>query len=95
MGHVVSCERVKKSKKLLQFLIDDGTGSPRTILSGIAEHYSPEELIGKDILFIANLAPRKIMGIESQGMILSAENYDGTLSVTTLTKPVKPGRKIG
>ena len=95
VGHVVSCERVKKSKKLLQFLIDDGTGSPRTILSGIAEHYSPEELIGKDILFIANLAPRKIMGIESQGMILSAENYDGTLSVTTLTKPVKPGSKIG
>ena len=95
VGHVISCEQVKKSKKLLQFSIDDGSGKPRTILSGIAEHYKPEELIGRDILFIANLAPRKIMGIESQGMILSAENYDGKLSVTTLTKPVKPGSKIG
>ena len=74
--------------------IDDGSGTDRTILSGIAEHYEPEDLRGKDVLFIANLAPRKIMGIESQGMILSAENFDGALSVTTLTREVKPGSQV-
>ena len=94
VGHVKECEKVKKSKKLLRFTIDDGSGTDRTILSGIAEHYEPEDLRGKDVLFIANLAPRKIMGIESQGMILSAENYDGALSVTTLTREVKPGSQV-
>ncbi len=94
VGHVKACEKVKKSKKLLRFTIDDGSGTDRTILSGIAEHYGPEDLCGKDVLFIANLAPRKIMGIESQGMILSAENYDGALSVTTLTRKVKPGSQV-
>ena len=94
VGHVKECEKVKKSKKLLRFTIDDGSGTDRTILSGIAEHYEPEDLRGKDVLFIANLAPRKIMGIESQGMILSAENFDGALSVTTLTREVKPGSQV-
>ena len=83
VGNIIDCKPVKKSKKLLHFTIDDGSGKERTILSGIAGYYKPEELIGKDVLFVANLAPRKIMGIESQGMILSAVNYDDSLSVTT------------
>jgi methionyl-tRNA synthetase len=78
----------------LKFTLDDGSGSERTIVSGIAAFYEPEELIGKDVLFIANLAPRKLMGIESQGMILSAENFDGNLSVTTILKEVKPGSQV-
>ena len=84
-------DEVKKANKLLKFTIDDGSGNDRTIVSGIAKFYQPEELIGKDVLFIANLAPRKLMGIESQGMILSAENFDGNLSVTTILRDVKPG----
>ena len=91
VGHIKNCEKVKKANKLLKFTIDDGSGNDRTIVSGIAKFYQPEELIGKDVLFIANLAPRKLMGIESQGMILSAENFDGNLSVTTILRDVKPG----
>jgi len=94
VGHIKNCEKVKKANKLLKFTIDDGSGTDRTIVSGIAKFYQPEELIGKDILFIANLAPRKLMGIESQGMILSAENFDGDLSVTTILRGVKPGSKV-
>ncbi len=94
VGHILNCEKVKKSNKLLKFTIDDGSGKERIICSGIAKFYKPEELIGKDVLFIANLAPRKLMGIESQGMILSAENYNGDLSVTTILKGVKPGSKV-
>ena len=86
---------MKKSNKLLQFTLDDGSGTDRTILSGIAKFYKPEDLIGKDVLFIANLAPRKMMGIESQGMILSALNFDGSLSVTTTLSEVKPGSQVG
>lgn len=95
VGHIVHCEKVKKSKKLLKFTIDDGTGTERTILSGIAAFYEPEQLIGKDVLFVANFAPRKMMGIESQGMILSAVNFDGSLSVTTTLNEVKPGSQVG
>lgn len=94
VGHVVACEKVKKSKKLLKFTIDDGSGTPRTICSGIAQWYEPEDLQGKDVLFIANLAPRKLMGIESQGMILSALNHNGDLSVTTILREVKPGSPV-
>jgi methionyl-tRNA synthetase len=94
VGHVKNCEKVKKANKLLKFTLDDGSGTDRTIVSGIAKFYEPEELIGKDVLFIANLAPRKLMGIESQGMILSAENFDGDLSVTTLLRQVKPGSQV-
>ena len=94
VGHIKDCKPVKKSNKLLQFNIDDGSGTDRTILSGIAKMYKPEDLIGKDVLFIANLAPRKMMGIESQGMILSAENFDGSLSVTTTLGQVKPGSQV-
>ncbi len=95
VGHVKNCEKVKKANKLLKFTIDDGSGTDRTIVSGIAKFYAPEELIGKDVLFIANLAPRKLMGIESCGMILSAENLDGSLSVTSLLREVKPGSCVG
>ena len=94
VGHIKNCEKVKKAKKLLKFTLDDGSGTDRTIVSGIAAFYEPEDLIGKDVLFIANLAPRKLMGIESQGMILSAENFDGSLSVTTTLSGVKPGSQV-
>jgi methionyl-tRNA synthetase len=96
VGLVKECQRVPKSKKLLQFTIDDGTGTDRTICSGIAAFYEhPEELVGKRILFVANFAPRKMMGIESQGMILSAVDFDESLSVVTTTKDVKPGSQVG
>ena len=96
VGLVTSCEKVKKSKKLLKFHIDDGTPEGRTILSGIAQYYDdPQVLVGKQILFVANFAPRKMMGEESQGMILSAVNYDGILSVTTTSADVKPGSQVG
>ncbi len=95
VGHIKDCQKVKKSNKLLQFTLDDGSGQDRTILSGIAKFYKPEDLVGKDVLFIANLAPRKMMGIESQGMILSALNFDGSLSVTTTLGEVKPGSQVG
>ena len=92
VAKVLACEKVKKSKKLLKFTLDDGFGE-RTILSGIAEYYEPDELVGKHIAFVANLAPRKMMGIESQGMILSAE-YDGKLRVVTIDDEIKPGGSL-
>lgn len=95
VGHILNCEKVKKSKKLLKFTIDDGSGVERTICSGIAAYYEPEQLIGKDVLFVANFAPRKMMGIESQGMILSAVNFNGSLNVTSLLGKVKPGSQVG
>jgi methionyl-tRNA synthetase len=96
VGLVKDCQKVKKSKKLLQFTIDDGSGTDRTICSGIAAFYeNPEELIGKRILFVANFASRNMMGIESQGMILSAVDFDESLSVVTTTKDVKPGSQVG
>ena len=94
VGYVKACEKLKKSKKLLKFTIDDGSGKDRTILSGIAAFYEPEALVGKQVVFIANLAPRKMMGEESCGMILSALNYDNSLSVTTTMSEVKPGSKV-
>lgn len=96
VGLIKDCQNVKKSKKLLQFTIDDGTGTDRTILSGIAAFYEdPAALIGKRILFVANFEPRKMMGIESQGMILSAVDFDESLSVVTTSKDVKPGSQVG
>ena len=95
VGTIKNCEKVKKANKLLKFTIDDGTGTDRTIVSGIAKFYNPEELIGKQVCFIANFAPRKLMGIESQGMILSAENHDGCLSVTRIDREVKSGSQVG
>ena len=95
VGLVKACQPVPKSKKLLQFTIDDGTGTDRTICSGIAAFYEkPEDLVGRRILFVANFAARKMMGIESQGMILSAVDSDESLSVVTTSKDVKPGSQV-
>ena len=92
---VLECTNVKKSDRLLQFKLDDGMGG-RTILSGIAQSYpDPSILVGKQVLFIANFPPRKMMGIESQGMILSAVDADGKLVVTTVSAPVKNGSQVG
>jgi methionyl-tRNA synthetase len=93
VGTVLECTKVPKADKLLQFLIDDGLDK-RTIVSGIAKHYQPEELVGKQVCFIANLAPRKLKGIVSEGMILSAENFDGSLSVISPMREVKPGSEV-
>jgi methionyl-tRNA synthetase len=93
VGTVLDCEKVPKADKLLKFTIADGLEN-RTIVSGIAQHYAPQELIGKQVCFIANLAPRKLRGIESQGMILSAEDHNGGLSVITASKEVKPGSEV-
>ena len=95
VGLVKACEKVKKSKKLLKFTLDDGSGQDRTILSGIAQWYEPEQLVGKRVLFIANFEPRKMMGEESHGMILSAVNFNGDLSVTTTIDEVKGGSQVG
>ncbi len=94
VGKVLECEKVKKSKKLLKFLIADGAEN-RTIVSGIAQYYDPEQLIGKQVCYIANLAPRTINGIESQGMILSAVNFDDSLSVVTVDREVVNGSQVG
>lgn len=95
VGKIVNCEKVKKSNKLLKFTLDDGSGKERTIVSGIAKFYEPEDLIGKNVCFIANFEPRKLMGVVSEGMILSAVDFDETLSVTTVVKDVKPGSQVG
>ena len=94
VGKVIECEKVKKSKKLLKFLIADGAEN-RTIVSGIAQYYDPEQLIGKQVCYIANLASRTINGIESQGMILSAVNFDDSLSVVTVDREVANGSQVG
>ena len=93
VGTVLECTKVPKADKLLCFKIDDGLEC-RTIVSGISKYYKPEELVGKQVCFIANLPPRKLKGIESQGMILSALNYDDTLSVITVDREVKPGAEV-
>ena len=93
VGKVLECKRVPKADKLLQFSIDDGMGD-RTIVSGIAKYYAPEDLVGKEVCFIANFPPRKLKGVESQGMILSAENPDGSLVVIGPQGEVKPGCQV-
>ncbi len=94
VGTVLECTKVPKADKLLCFKIADGLEN-RTIVSGIAKYYNPEDLVGKQVCFIANLAPRKLKGIESQGMILSAVNFDESLSVVTVDREVKPGSEVG
>jgi methionyl-tRNA synthetase len=94
VGTVLECERVPKTDKLLRFLLDDGLRE-RTILSGIAQWYpNPKELVGKQVCFIANLEPRKMRGILSEGMILSAENADGTLALIKPEQMVQPGSQV-
>ncbi len=95
VGTVLECTKVPKADKLLQFLIDDGMNK-RTIVSGIAKYYpNPEELVGKQVCFIANFEPRKLKGVTSEGMILSAEDNDGRLVVVTPSQPVAPGSNVG
>lgn len=93
VGKVLECKKVPKADKLLQFKIDDGMGG-RTIVSGIAKYYAPEDLVGKEVCFIANFEARKLKGVESQGMILSAENADGSLVVIGPQGEVKPGCQV-
>jgi len=93
VGKVLECEKVPKADKLLKFKIDDGMGG-RTIVSGIAKFYKPEDLVGKEVCFIANFEPRKLKGVESQGMILSAENADGSLVVIGPQGEVAPGCQV-
>jgi methionyl-tRNA synthetase len=94
VGTVLECEKVPKADKLLRFMLDDGL-QQRTILSGIAAYYpNPAELVGRQVCFIANLEPRKLRGILSEGMILSAENADGSLVLVQPTKEVAPGSQV-
>ena len=93
---VLQCSKVPKADKLLQFSLDDGTGTPRTIVSGIAKFYpEPEKLVGRQVCFIANFPPRKLKGVESQGMILSAEDKDGRLVLLQPSDLVSPGCNVG
>ena len=94
---VLACEAVKKSKKLLQFTLDDGSGAPRTILSGIHAYYEPEQLVGKTCVAIVNLPPRKMMGIDSCGMLLSAVHKEGEeerLNLLMLDPHIPAGAKL-
>jgi methionyl-tRNA synthetase len=90
---ILSAEKVKKSKKLLKLKLDTGIDE-RIVLSGIAQHYQPEEIVGKQVCVLVNLAPRKMMGTESQGMVLMAENADGKLSFLRPEDVVKNGSMI-
>jgi methionyl-tRNA synthetase len=92
VGLVQSAEKVEKSKKLLKLIVDAGDPEPRQILAGISEHYAPEDLVGKRVVIVANLKPRKLMGLESQGMVLAASD-DGGLSVLVVDKEVEPGSR--
>ena len=97
MVKVKACEAVKKSKKLLKFTLDDGSGTDRQILSGIAMYYKPEDLVGKTLVAIVNLPPRKMMGQESQGMLLSAvhkENDEEHLNLVMLNDAIPAGAKL-
>ena len=93
IGEIVAAEKMEKSKKLLKLQVNDGFVT-RTILSGIAEHFAPEDLVGKQVTFLANLAPRKMMGIESEGMILMAEDADGSLALVQPNKPIWNGGTV-
>lgn len=95
VGKVLDCENVKRSNKLLKFTIDDGSKEPRTIVSGIAKWYKPEELKGKNIVFVANLKPVKLCGVESNGMILSAECSEDDVKVLTVDESIPAGSVIG
>lgn len=94
---VLNCEEVEKSKKLLKFTLDDGTGEERTILSGIKNYYNAEDLVGKTLLAIVNLPPRKMMGIDSEGMIISAvheEEGEEKLNLVILSNRIPAGAKM-
>ncbi|MBQ3220626.1 MAG: methionine--tRNA ligase [Clostridia bacterium] len=94
VGEIIACEKVPKSSKLLKETVKFGNET-RTIVSGIAKHYTPEEMVGKKVVFVTNLAPRKVCGIESQGMILAAEDENGTLSLVAPEKDINSGTVLG
>ena len=94
VGEIIACEKVEKSNKLLKETVKFGD-EIRTIVSGIAKHYAPEEMVGKKVVFVTNLAPRKICGIESQGMIMAAEDADGNFSLIVPEKDVASGTVLG
>ena len=94
MGTIVAAEKVAKTKKLLKLSVDLGLAEPRTIVSGIAEHFIPEALIGQQVQVLLNLAPREIKGIQSQGMLLMAENVDGSLALMQPGHAVVPGSGV-
>ena len=94
VGEIIACEPVPKSNKLLKETVKFGE-EIRTIVSGIAKHYSPEEMVGKKVVFVTNLAPRKICGIESQGMIMAAEDENGNFSLIVPEKDVASGTVLG
>ena len=94
---VINCEEVPKSKKLLRFTLDDGTGTERTILSGIKNYYDADDLVGKTLLAIVNLPARKMMGVESQGLLLSAvhkEEDEERLNLIILSNRIPAGAKL-
>jgi len=93
VGTVLEAEKVAKTKKLLKLKIDTGIDK-RTVISGIAEYYEPKDLIGKQVSILVNLEPKKLRGIESQGMILCAENADGSLSIVSPDQKVKNGSEV-
>lgn len=92
---VIACERVEKSEKLLKETLDVGNGQTRTVCSGIAKYYAPEELVGKTVVMVANFAPRKMAGQLSEGMLLCAEDADGRVRLLTVDGEVAPGSEIG
>jgi methionyl-tRNA synthetase len=93
VGTILEAEKVAKTKKLLMLTIDTGIDK-RTVVSGIAEYFEPEKIIGRQVSILVNLAPRKIKGIESQGMILMAEDADGRLDFVAPTTEIKPGSEV-
>ena len=93
IGTIVAAEKVAKTKKLLKLTVDTGLDQ-RTIVSGIAEHFSPEELVGQQVQVLLNLAPRELKGIQSEGMLLLAENADGSLALMQPGKPVRNGSSV-
>ena len=95
VGKVLECKKVEKADKLLCSQIDVGEEKPRTIVSGIAKYYSPEEMVGKQVVVVSNLKPVKLRGIESQGMILCAQDENGELALISPSKPVKAGSEVG
>ncbi len=95
IGEIKNAERIEKSKKLLKLKVDFSEENNRQIVSGIAESYNPEELIGKKALFVTNLEPRKIFGLESNGMILGVKDTEGKFSLIVPEKNCNPGIKLG
>ncbi len=94
VGKVISAEKVKGSKKLLRLVVDLGELGKRQIIAGLGKWYEPEYFIGKNVIVVANLQPKKIFGLESQGMLLAADTPEGAPVLLTTDKPVKPGAKV-